>query len=85
MSKQRPNFELWSWFAGTGHLGLTMLNLPFVGAVLFPVDLRYGWDVGHVEHQKLLRQVDETFRPTCATLEPRCKYWSRAGHSRDEQ
>ena len=60
-----------------------MLSAPFDQLVLFLVDLRYGWDLRLPEHQHLLRHVDDVFKPYLTTMEPRCKYWSRAGTRRD--
>ena len=74
---------LWSWCAGSGRLLLTMMMLPFGRIVLFPVDLRFGWDLRCKGHQILLLNVDKLFQPCVTTFEPRCKYWSRAGHKRD--
>ena len=74
---------LWSWFSGTSALSFTMLGMPFQQPVCFPVDLRYGWDLKKPEHQRLLAQVDNILRPFVTTMEPRCKYWSRAGRARE--
>ena len=62
-----------------------MASMPFMYCVLFPVDLRYGWDLRHQKHRDLLSWVDSQLRPLCTTFEPRCKYWSRAGNSRDPE
>ena len=55
---------------------------PFARCVLFPIDLRYGWDIAHVEHQKLLLEIEAAFNPVITTFEFICKYWSKAGSSR---
>ena len=68
---------------GSSRLLTTMASLPFLYYVLFPIDLRYGWDVRLKRHQELLAWIDSQLRPLCTTFEPRCKYWSRAGNSRD--
>ncbi len=84
---RRKDFSiaLWSWCAGSSRLTSTMSGLPFMQCVLFPVDLRYGWDLRFDEHQRLLRLVDDVFKPYLTTMEPRCKYWSRAGSRRDAE
>jgi len=74
---------LWSWCSGSSRLSSTMAALPFNDAVLFPVDLRYGWDLRRRDHQTLLTKVDQQLRPRMTTIEPRCKYWSHAGTRRD--
>ena len=76
-------FVLWSWCCGSARLLLTMTGLPFCEKVLFPVDLRYGWDVNHPAHRKLLLQTDILYQPLVTTIEPRCKHWSRSGNRRD--
>ena len=75
-------FILWTWCSGSSRLALTMLLPPFSHLVLFPVDLRYGWDIGDHPHQQLLLAVDSCFLPATTTFEFRCKYWSRAGNRR---
>ena len=81
----RPRITLWSWFSGSGTLSSVMAGSPFQKGVLFPVDLRYGWDIKDPRHQALLMKVDGLFRPMVTTKEPRCKYWSVAGFLRSEQ
>ena len=66
-------------------MALTMMSPPFSRCVLFPVDLRYGWDLRSQEHQKLLLEVDRIFKPQVTTMEFRCKYWSRAGNRRNPE
>ena len=74
---------LWTWFSGTSRLSYVAMHLPFVACVLFPVDLRYGWDLRQPEVMRLLQKIDEAFRPLVTTFEMRCKYWSVAGWKRD--
>ena len=59
MSKYSGSIALWSWCAGSSRLTLNMMSLPFRRFVLFPVDLRYGWDIRLPSHQVLLQEVDE--------------------------
>ena len=80
-----PRIALWTWCSGSSRLALLMLSAPFDQLVLFPVDLRYGWDLRLPEHQRLLTTADTRFRPLVTTYEPRCKYWSRMGSSRDPE
>ena len=80
--KPRPHITLWSWCSGSSRLTYTMSSMPFSELVLFPVDLRYGWDIRLPEHQLLLQRVDALLRPHTTTMEPRCKYWSKAGSRR---
>ena len=73
---------LWTWCSGSSRLAFTMLAPPFSRCVLFQVDLRYGWDLRLKEHQSLLLEVDNVFKPKVTGMEFRCKYWCRAGNSR---
>ena len=77
-------FTLWTWFSGSSRLALVMLLPPFSQLVLFPVDLRYGWDIGYCGHQQLLLETDSLLKPAMTSFEFRCKYWSRAGNRRQE-
>ena len=74
---------LWTWFSGSSTLACVMSSTPFHKIVLFPVDLRYGWDVQDPRHQELLMKVDKVFKPYLTTKEVRCKFWSTAGFLRD--
>ncbi|CAK8991178.1 Uncharacterized protein SCF082_LOCUS2551 [Durusdinium trenchii] len=51
--------------------------------VMFPVDFRYGWDIGYGPHQRLLRQVHETsLQPEVLMLSPNCRPWSVSSNQR---
>ena len=80
-----PRIALWTWCSGSSRLALIMLSAPFDQLVLFPVDLRYGWDLRLPEHQQLLTSADRRYRPLVTSYEPRCKYWSRMGSGRDPE
>ena len=50
---------------------------------MFPVDFRYGWDIGYGPHQRLLRQVHETsLQPEVLMLSPNCRPWSVSSNQR---
>ena len=66
--------------SGSTRLALTASRPPFSTLVLPPLDLRYGWHLGHKPHQELVRQMNHFFKPG----EPRCKYWSGSGVRRDK-
>ena len=74
--------HLWSWYSGTGRLARTYMDSTTEHAVLFPVDLRYGWDLQNIAHQNELQEIDVLFQPLVTTMEPRCKFWSIAGKTR---
>ena len=75
----------WSWCSGSLRFSLCMASLPFLRAVLFPVDLRYGRDLKHRPRRVKLERAGENFKPRVAAMEPRRKYWSRMGAQRDAQ
>ena len=72
---------LWSFCSGSSLLLATMAQMPFQQAVLFPVDLRYGWDLRNDYHQQLLRRANEKYQPFLTTTEPRNQHWCK--HNRD--
>ena len=73
-SKGRKRFHLWEVCSGSGRLSLLALMSGLT--VLFPVDLRYGWDVGYGLHQYLLREVQQELAPEDMMMEPNCRPWS---------
>ena len=80
-------FQAWEWFSGSGRLSL-ILALAHV-MVGFPVDYRYGWDIGHPPHQQLLQQCQEMFDPEFLYGAPSCTPWSiasaqKAAHLREQ-
>ena len=81
MPSEEPSFQVWEWFSGSGRLSL-FLALAHV-MVGFPVDFRYGWDVGHAPHQVLLKECQETFGPTHIFASPSCTPWSIASAQKD--
>ncbi|OLQ01786.1 hypothetical protein AK812_SmicGene15471 [Symbiodinium microadriaticum] len=74
-------FQCWEWFSGSGRLSLVLLLTNL--AVGFPVDYRYGWDIGYGPHQALLRQFQEAFSPDHLMAAPNCGPWSIATAGRD--
>ena len=79
------DFSLLSICSGSGRLLLTMTGLPFQRPVLFPIDLRYGWDMNYKPHQQWILHLDSIFKPKVISIEPRCKHWSRSGNTRDPE
>ena len=61
-------------FSGSGRLSLTahQQQLP----VLFPVDLRYGWDLRQHDHRNNLDLVRERFKPLVKFSSPDCRLWT---------
>ena len=64
----RSGIALWSFCSGSSLLLATMAQLPFLQAVLFPVDLRYGWDLRNNYHEHLLQRANDKYRPLLTTI-----------------
>ncbi|CAK9042305.1 Integrase catalytic domain-containing protein [Durusdinium trenchii] len=71
------------WCSGSARL--TLLAFLSGMCVLFPVDMRYGWDIGHPPHQKLLREVQEQFAPDTLMMSPNCRPWSVSSNKREPE
>ena len=78
----RSDIVLWTLCSGSSRLSATMAQLPFLQAVLFPVDLRYGWDLRDSYHQQLLQRANDKYKPFLTTIEPRNQHWCK--HNRDD-
>ncbi|CAE7923898.1 Smok2b, partial [Symbiodinium necroappetens] len=82
LSRKRPlRFQVWEWFSGSGRLSLVLLLANL--SVGFPVDHRYGWDIGYGPHQALLRECQTAFAPDHLMAAPNCGPWSVATAGRD--
>ena len=76
----KPHF--WEWCSGSGKLSLLCLLSGL--SVMFPVDYRYGWDLGCREHQQLLLEVGHTVgEPRVKFYSPSCRPWSISSTRRD--
>ena len=78
---KKLRWHFWEVFSGSGRLSLTMLVAGLT--VGFPIDMRYGWDVGNACHQKYLRQARDEFCPGVIYLAPECGPWSVSSSSKD--
>ena len=72
-----------SLFSGSGRLLLTLMSDPHHLLGLPPIDLRHGWNIGQKQHQQLIDQLYDQFKPSVTIAEPRCKHWSKSGNRRD--
>ena len=61
-------------FSGSGRLSTAAFNYGL--SVLFPVDLRYGWDMKHQPHCKLIDKVQSHFTIVCKYSAPDCRLWT---------
>ena len=67
--------------SGSGRLSAQALKEGL--CVGFPVDFRYGWDLGNTTHVKKLRQADDKFRPYITFNAPDCRVWGNFSKQRD--
>ena len=67
--------------SGSGRLSLLLMLTGMI--VGFPVDYRYGWDIGHAPHQVLLQRCYSTFEPEHIFGAPSCGPWSCSSSSKD--
>ena len=75
-------FHLWEWCSGSGRLSLLALLSGL--CVLFPIDYRYGWDLGLPEHQRILHEVEmDIGEPDVLFYSPTCRPWSISSTKRD--
>ena len=74
-STETPTIALWSLCSGSSRLSLQMTQLPFLQAVLFPVDLRYGWNLQNTRHQQLLQGDNKLYKPYTTIVELRNNPW----------
>ncbi|CAK9112984.1 1-alkyl-2-acetylglycerophosphocholine esterase [Durusdinium trenchii] len=79
--KRKTKWHVWEWCSGSSRLSLTCCLAGLI--VGFPVDFRYGWDIGNPEHQKMLDMALSTFEPEILMASPRCKFWSISASRRD--
>ena len=86
MRKRRKGiFHFWEWCSGSGRLSLLALLSGL--CVLFPIDYRYGWDLGHPDHQRIIGELemDTDGGPDTLLYSPSCRPWSIASTKRDLQ
>ena len=76
-------WQFWELCAGSGRLSLVLMTASMV--VGFPVDYRYGWDLSYPQHQELLRQCYQEFRPAHVFGAPTCTPWTNASNSKDRE
>ena len=74
-------FQFWEWCSGSGRLSLLLLMANFI--VGFPVDYRYGWDLAHPPHQRLLHECVSEFKPDMLFGALSCGPWSVASANKD--
>ena len=84
MKKRKGSkFHFWEWCSGSGRLSLIALLSGL--CVLFPIDYRYGWDLSHPEHQRIILEIEQNFNgdPDVLFASPTCRPWSISSTRRD--
>ena len=81
--KKKAKWHCWELCSGSGRFSLICVLAGILTG--FPVDFRYGWDIGLPEHQDLLWQAYEVMDPDVLMITPRCKFWSVASSRRNRQ
>jgi hypothetical protein len=84
MRKRRGSiFHFWEWCSGSGRLSLIALLSGL--CVLFPIDYRYGWDLSHPEHQRIIQEIEHDINggPEVLMATPTCRPWSISSTRRD--
>ena len=80
--RQGNHFHFWEWCSGSGRLSLLAMLAGL--CVMFPVDYRYGWDLSHPEHRRLLNEIGaEMSGPDVTFYSPSCRPWSISSTKRD--
>ena len=79
--KNRPTrHKVHLWEVCSGSARLSHLALLAGLCVAFPIDYRYGWDIGCHKHQKLILEAQELLDPDVLMVSPSCAPWSIAAN-----
>ena len=71
----RTPVQLWELFSGSSRLSYLALLAGLT--VAFPVDFRYGWNLGCREHQDMILDAQERLRPEVIVMSPSFSTWAR--------
>eukprot|EP00435_Cladocopium_sp_Y103_P008328 s555_g2.t1 len=82
-SHANPTWHFLELFSGSGRLSLSMATAGL--SVGPPIDLRYGWNINDVNHQKKLWRMIDHFKPGVVFASPRCKFYSTASNTMDPE
>ena len=74
-------WHFWELFSGSGRLSLTLLLAGLM--IGFPVDYRYGWDIGDAMHRNMLYEAYQEFKPGVLHCSPDCAPWSISASTKD--
>ena len=76
-------FDFQEICSGSGRLSLCCHRQGL--STLFPVDLRYGWDICNGDHQEKLTRCNDEFHIAVKSASPDCRNWCGRSHQRDEK
>ncbi|CAJ1430110.1 unnamed protein product, partial [Effrenium voratum] len=74
-------WHAWELCSGSGRFSWFCVMAGLI--VGFPVDFRYGWDIGNKSHQQMLWSAFEEFQPGTLQASPDCAPWSVSGNAKD--
>ena len=77
-SKAKRKSQFWEICSGSGRLSYLALLAGL--SVAFPVDFRYGWNLGDVSYQSMLLEAQKQMRPDVLMLSPSCGPWSTSAN-----
>ena len=76
-------WHFWELCSGSGRLSLTLLLAGLT--IGFPVDARYGWNLGNINHQNMLDLARKEFQPGFIHHAPDCGPWSVSSNTKDPE
>ena len=80
-NRKNSHFHLWEFCSGSGRLSFLAVCAGLM--VMFPLDYRYGWDLGCASHRKLIDEIETNLAPDVEYMSPACRPWSIASTRRD--
>ena len=77
-SKAKKRMQFWEICSGSGRLSYIALLAGL--SVAFPVDFRYGWNLGNAKHQDMLLEAQQRLQPDVIMVSPSCGPWSTSAN-----
>ena len=77
-AKAKKKAQFWEICSGSGRLSYIALLAGLT--VAFPVDFRYGWDLGNASHQTMLLEAQSQLQPDTIMFSPSCGPWSTSAN-----
>jgi len=70
-NRKNSHFHLWEFCSGSGRLSFLAVCAGLM--VMFPLDYRYGWDLGCSSHRKLIDEIESNLAPDVEYMSPACR------------